>query len=241
MSSDQTSNAPGCLYGVGVGPGDPELLTLKASRVLQRVQIVCVRQPEPGEENYALDVVREFLDESRQEIVRLPLPGEDTPGSATTWDAAFKSIVAWLGEGRDVAFITEGDPMLYSSFSYLLDRVRTGISDAPIEVVPGVSSVMAAAASAGVPLVTHGQRLAILPAVYGIDDLREAIASYDTVVLMEVNRTLLNALANLENLGLAGKATYVRRATTQREQVVQNIQELSEEDFDYFSLLIIKR
>ncbi len=131
--------------------------------------------------------------------------------------------------------------MLYSSFSYLLDRVRSGISNAQVEVVPGVSSVMAAAASAGVPLVTHGQRLAILPAVYGIDDLRQAIASYDTVVLMEVNRTLLNALANLENLGLAGKATYVRRATTQREVVVQNIQELSEEDFDYFSLLIIKR
>ena len=96
MSSDQTSIVPGCLYGVGVGPGDPELLTLKASKVLQRVQVVCVRQPEPGGENYALDVVREFLDESRQEIVLLPLPREDTPGSATTWDAAFKNILVWL-------------------------------------------------------------------------------------------------------------------------------------------------
>ena len=100
---------------------------------------------------------------------------------------------------------------------------------------------MAAAASAGVPLVTHGQRLAILPAVYGIDDLREAITNYDTVVLMEVNRALLDALANLEQLGLAGKAIYVRRATTEREEVVQNLSDLSEEDFDYFSLLIIKR
>ena len=91
------------------------------------------------------------------------------------------------------------------------------------------------------PLVTHGQRLAILPAVYGIDDLREAITSYDTIVLMEVNRTLLEALANLEKLGLVGKAIYVRQATTQREEVVQNIEQLSEEDFDYFSVLIIKR
>jgi precorrin-2/cobalt-factor-2 C20-methyltransferase len=110
-----------------------------------------------------------------------------------------------------------------------------------VQIVPGVSSVMAAAASASVPLVTHGQRLVILPAVYGIDDLKEAIASYDTVVLMKVNRTLVQALANLENLGLAGKAIYVRRATTAHEQVVRDLDQLSEEDFDYFSLLIIRK
>ena len=119
--------------------------------------------------------------------------------------------------------------------------VHEVVPDLAIEVVPGVSSIMAAAASAGVPLATHGQRLAILPGVYGIDDLREAITKYDTIVLMEVNRALLNALANLEKLGLAGKAFYVRRATTQSEEVVQNIHQLSEEDFDYFSLLIIRR
>ena len=123
----------------------------------------------------------------------------------------------------------------------MLESVRQAIPDVIIEVIPGVSSVMAAAASAALPLVTHGQRLAILPAVYGIDDLREAITNYDTIVLMEVNRTLLEALANLEKLGLAGKAIYVRRATTQREEVVQEIHQLTEEDFDYFSLLIIKR
>jgi precorrin-2/cobalt-factor-2 C20-methyltransferase len=100
---------------------------------------------------------------------------------------------------------------------------------------------MAAAASAAVPLVTHGQRLAILPAVYGIDDLRRAIASYDTIVLMKVNRTLLDALANLENLGLAGKGIYVRRATTAHEQVVRDLHQLTEEDLDYFSLLIIRK
>ena len=131
--------------------------------------------------------------------------------------------------------------MLYSTFSHLLERVRSADPGVTVEVIPGVSSVMAAAASAGVPLATHGQRLAILPAVYGIDDLREAITNYDTIVLMEVNRTLIEALANLEKLGLAGKAIYVRRVTTVREEVVQDIHQLSEEDFDYFSLLIIKR
>jgi precorrin-2/cobalt-factor-2 C20-methyltransferase len=110
-----------------------------------------------------------------------------------------------------------------------------------VEIVPGVSSVMAAAASAEVPLATHGQRLAVLPAVYGIDDLSEAIASYDTIVLMKVNRALVQALANLETLGLAGKTVYVRRATTTRERVVRDLRQLSKDDMDYFSLLIIKR
>ena len=91
------------------------------------------------------------------------------------------------------------------------------------------------------PLVTHGQRLTILPKVYGIDDLRETITNSDTTVLMEVNRDLLQALANLEKLGLTGKATYVRQASTARESVVEDISKISDEDLDYFSLLIIRR
>ena len=185
--------------------------------------------------------MRGYLDENKIEFLSITVPSDDSPVSPQTWRDAAVEIGARLHEGKDVAFITEGDPMLYSEFSYLLDSVREAVPDLTIEVMPGVSSIMAAAASTGVPLSTHGQRLAILPTVYGIDDLREAITKYDTIVLMEVNRTLLEALANLEKLGLAGKAIYVRRATTLREEVVQNIHQLSEEDFDYFSLLIIKR
>ena len=241
MSNQASSQNYGCLYGVGVGPGDPELVTIKAQRLLQRVGTICFTQLDDGRESYALSVVRDFLDEANPEFLSITVPSDDTPVSEQTWRDAAEQIGDRLRNGQDVAFITEGDPMLYSEFSYLLGSVREAIADLRIEVIPGVSSVMAAAASSGVPLVTHGQRLAILPAVYGIDDLREAITNYDTTVLMEVNQTLLKALANLEKLGLAGKAIYVRRATTQREEVVQNIHQLSEEDFDYFSLLIIKR
>ena len=157
------------------------------------------------------------------------------------WRAAAEAIAGHLRQGRDTAFITEGDPMLYSEFPYLLNCVSATLPAATIEVIPGVSSVMAAAASSGVPLVTHGQRLAILPAVYGIDDLREAITNYDTIVLMEIDRNLIQALANLEGLGLAGKAIYVRQASTAKESVVEDIRQLSPEDLDYFSILIIKR
>ena len=241
MVTEEADSTYGCLFGVGVGPGDPELLTLKALRVIQSAPVICVAQGQGDSESMAMNTVREFLDESHQEVLRLDLPTDESPGSSRSWRTAADTIHGRLQQGQDVAFITEGDPMLYSTFTHVLESVRGTFPEAPVEVVPGVSSVMAAAASAGVPLVTHGQRLAILPAVYGIDDLREAITNYDTIVLMEVNRTLLEALANLEKLGLAGRAIYVRQATTPREQVVQDIQRLSAEDLDYFSLLIIKR
>ena len=100
---------------------------------------------------------------------------------------------------------------------------------------------MAAAASSGIPLVSQGQRLAILPAVYGIDDLRHAITSFDTIVLMETDQNLMRALANLEGLGLTGHAIYVRQASTPSERVIHDITKVTAEDLDYFSLLIIKR
>ena len=241
MTSANREGGIGCLYGVGVGPGDPELLTLKALRVLQQAPVICTPQSETSGDSYALEIVRQFLDPAKQETMRVTFPTDDAEGAAGVWRHAAEDIARRLLQGMDVAFITEGDPMLYSTFAYILQDIALAHPEIPVEIVPGVSSVMAAAASAAIPLVTHGQRLAILPAVYGIDDLREAIANYDTIVLMKVNRTLLSALANLETLGLAGKGIYVRRASTPGERVINDLRQLTDEDLDYFSLLIIRK
>jgi precorrin-2/cobalt-factor-2 C20-methyltransferase len=242
MTTTGGNSATGSFYGIGVGPGDPELLTIKAQRTLQSVAVICFTQLDDGAESYALGVVRGILEASNPEFLSITIPSDDdTPVSPQTWADAAKEIADHLGQGRDVAFITEGDPMLYSEFFQVLESVKAVVPDLDAEVIPGVSSVMAAAASSGMPLVTHGQRLTILPKVYGIDDLREAITNSDTTVLMEVDRDLLQALANLEKLGLTGKATYVRQASTARENVVEDISKLEAEDLDYFSLLIIRR
>ena len=233
--------SPGTFYGVGVGPGDLELLTVRAHRLLEKTGVVCYTQLDNGAPSFALDVVRQLLS-AGSELLPITIPSDDSPVRHDTWHDAADRIGGKLREGQDVAFITEGDPMLYSEFPHLVEHVRAeGIEGLNVEVVPGVPSVMAAAASSGVPLVSQGQRLAILPAVYGIDDLREAIANYDTTVLMEINPNLMRALANLESLGLAGHAIYVRQASTASERVIHDISKLSDEDLDYFSLLIIKR
>ena len=242
MKTSGENNKKGSFYGIGVGPGDPDLLTIKAHRTLQNVAVICFTQLDDGKQSFALGVVRDMLEAASPVFLAITIPSDDnSPVNPKTWTDAAKEIARHLGVGSDVAFITEGDPMLYSEFFQVLESVKAEVPGLEAEVIPGVSSVMAAAASSGMPLVTHGQRLTILPKVYGIDDLRETITNSDTTVLMEVNRDLLQALANLEKLGLTGKATYVRQASTARESVVEDISKISDEDLDYFSLLIIRR
>ena len=240
MSEGREPPASGRLYGIGVGPGDPELLTLKAQRVLQSVPLICVPQAETSKDSYALSIVREFICHEKQEIVRFFFPTNDEKTAGDVWRNAAEILAGRLESGNDAAFITEGDPMLYSTFLYVLESIKANNPELRVEIVPGISSVMAAAASSGVPLAAHGQSLAILPAAHGIEKLRETIAIHDTVVLMKVNRSLLRALSDLEDLGLDKKAVYIKRASTDREQVVRDLRKLGAEDLDYFSLLIIR-
>jgi len=231
----------GKFYAVGVGPGDPDLLTRKAYQILSEVEVIWAPIARTSEESYSLTIINQALDLTEKLIVKSSFPTDDEAGALSVWEKSATDIIEYLNQGRDVAFITEGDPMIYSTVSYVLEVIKNQCPSAEVEIVPGVSSVMAAASSAGIPLVRHGQKLAILPYVYGIDDLREAISNYDTIVLMKVNKLLLTALANLEQLGLLGKTTYVRRASTDNERIVQNLNDLSEQDLDYFSLLIIRK
>ena len=235
----ETSPTSGCLYGIGVGPGDPELLTLKALKALQKVPVICVPQAANRRDSYALTIVKDFV-KPEQEILRVPFPTDDAEGAAHVWREASELVAERLRKGQDVAFLTEGDPMLFSTFSYVLAGVKESCPEAPVVIIPGVSSVMAAAASAGVPLATHGQRLAILPAAYGLDDLSEVTSNFDTVVLMKVSPNIMKTLADLEELGLTGQTTYVRRVSTGHEKVIKDVTKITEEDMDYFSLLIVK-
>ena len=235
----ESSTALGCLYGIGVGPGDPELLTLKALKALQKAPVICVPQAANRRDSYALNIVKEYV-KPEQEIMRVPFPTDDAEGAGQVWREASAMVLERLKKGQDVAFLTEGDPMLFSTFSYVLAGVQELCPEAPVQIIPGVSSVMAAAASSGVPLATHGQRLAILPAAYGLDDLSEATSNFDTVVLMKVSPNIHETLADLRKLGLAEQTTYVRRVTTDREKVIKDLTEIKDEDLDYFSLLIVK-
>ena len=230
----------GRLYGIGLGPGDPELLTLKAARIMREVDVIYAPQAKTSKNSYALGIARQFIDPERQEIIRLFFPTNDEKAAGEVWSGAADEVAGKLKKGLSAAFITEGDPSLYSTFSYVMETISARHPELAVEVIPGVTSITAAAAAAKAPLVTHGQNLAILPAAYGIDGLKNAIASNDTVVLMKVNRALVQALSVLEQSGLANRSVYVKRASTDQEEVVHSLDRLAMEDLDYFSLLIIR-
>ena len=195
-------------YAVGVGPGDPELLTRKAERVLRRADVILAPVSRPGEASVALDTVREFLDETRQRIVVHQFPMTSDPARLVpAWQEAAALIAAHVAGGRDVAFITIGDPLLYSTFIYLLRIFREVYPQIAVEIIPGISSINTAAAAAGAPLAEADERIAIVPATAGMEKVVEALNAFDTVVLLKV-KPLFGEL--LEVLGMMGRKIFHR-------------------------------
>jgi precorrin-2/cobalt-factor-2 C20-methyltransferase len=232
----------GTLYGVGLGPGDPELITLKALRVLERVDTLLAPSRSADQASYALQIAAPYLDQRRQRIVRLPFT-EERQGSDfdQQWDQHAASVLPVLAGGRSAAFLTEGDPLLYSSFVQLSQRLRALAADLTIEVVPGVSSLTAAAAAAGEPLTARSERLAVLPAVYDPAALERVLAEFETVVLLKVSRVLPRIVATLESLGLAERAVLVERCGRPEQRIVRGLRSQGLERADYFSVLIVRR
>ncbi|MGQ9793648.1 MAG: precorrin-2 C(20)-methyltransferase [Anaerolineae bacterium] len=230
--------AIGTLYGVGVGPGDPELITLKALHIIQGAHVVAVPVSYAEAESYALSVVANRL-QPEQLLIQLHFPMvRDVHARQASRRSAAEVVLEHLRLGRDVAFLTEGDPLLHSTFIYILSYLPL---DVPIEVIPGVSSITAAAAQAVMPLVSADQRLAVLPAVFEeCTMLRWAFENFDTVVLLKVNRTLDMLIDLVQELGLDEQATLVERATLPDARIVRPLSTLRGQMVHYLSLVIVR-
>lgn len=230
------------IYAVGVGPGDPELITRKAERILRSAAVICAPTGQAEAASFALSIVEQYLDRSRQEIIEQVFPMSKNAADLTPfWREAAATVAAHARAGRSVAFITIGDPFLYSTFLYIYRILKEEYPDLPIEIVPGISSVFAAAAAAGVPLGMASDRIAILPATYEADELRQVLIDFDTVVLMKVHRRFEAIYALLVELGLQDKAVYIRRVSSEQEEIVTKLSSLSGQALDYMSLVIIQK
>lgn len=232
----------GTFYGIGVGPGDPELVTLKAYRLLRSLPLLYVPVARPGAPSYARTIVEAYLDPSRQQIVELVFAMRAEPERmAEQWQSNARLIADALAEGGDIGFLTEGDPLLYSTFTHLAGALRAVRPDASIVVVPGVASPQAAAAAFQVPLADRDERLAILPASYEGPRLRTILATFDTIVLLKVASVIDQVLDLLDELGLTDRARFVSRVGRPEEICISDVRSLRGQKLDYFSLLIIRR
>jgi precorrin-2/cobalt-factor-2 C20-methyltransferase len=230
------------VFAVGVGPGDPELLTRKAERVLRQADVILAPVSRPGEASVALDTVREFLDEARQEIIIHQFPmTSDKARLIPAWQEAAALIASRVEAGKDVAFITIGDPLLYSTFIYLLRIFRETYPHIDIEIVPGISSINTSAAVACFPLAEADERIAIIPATAGMEKVIEAMATYDTVVLLKVKPFFADILEVVRQMGRERFTVFVERVGGARQKVLTDPVEMAAHVPDYLSLMIIRR
>jgi precorrin-2/cobalt-factor-2 C20-methyltransferase len=232
----------GRLYGVGVGPGDPELITLKAQRVLSQVPVIFVPLKDKKSKSYARAVINRLIKEPEQEVVELVFPmlrGREQ--LSDYWHQAADTIWRYLKKGEDCAFVNLGDPLLYGTFVHILETLQKSHPEIVVEVIPGISSINAAAARAIVPLASNDERIAIISGNREDRVIRETIESFDTVVFMKMNTVFDRLLAILEELDLTKKCVYVRRCTTQDEEIIRDISKLKGKKVDYFSLLILRK
>jgi precorrin-2/cobalt-factor-2 C20-methyltransferase len=224
----------GRMLGVGVGPGDPELLTLKAVRVINESPVVAYVSAQ-GRPSIARQIAAQHLRPGRREI-NLALPMQPFPELAqAAYDEGAARIGAELERGRDVAVLCEGDPFLYGSFAQLFERLGERY---PTEIVPGVASFTAAAAAARKPLVGRSQSLIILPATLPTDELAAHLARAEAAAILKLGRHLPKVREVIVQLGLLERAIYVEHASAARERFLA-LADLAVDEAPYFSLLLL--
>ncbi len=230
------------LYAIGVGPGAPDLLTLRAAEILRRVPVIFSPLSAMGTTSRALEVVRGLLDPTRQEVVELIFPMQKEQDELEgEWEEAASEVVEHLRRHGEGAFITIGDVSLYSTFIYVQRILEVQHPDLIIEMVPGIPSFSAMTALLGMPYGQGDDRIAILPATFGPERIGAVLREFETVILMKVNRVLDEVLDTLEQLGLTEHATFVTKCGMPDQDVVYDVRTLRGQRPSYFSILLITK
>ena len=233
----------GTLYGVGVGPGAPDLLTLRAVKTLEHVDVLALPRSSDYGASMAWKIVKPVIGERvGQERLFLTFPmSKDPDRLRPAWDRALAEIGERLLSGRSVAFVTEGDASLYSTFIYLRREAPRRFPGVRIEVVPGVSSIAAVPAVTGVPLADGQECIAIVPANYGAADLARILETFDTTILMKIGSEMPRVIEVLEKAGLTEKAVYVSKATMSEQRIVRDVREVRHEHGDCFAMIVVAK
>ncbi len=225
----------GVFYGVSVGPGDPELLTLKASRVLQACPVIAAPQTRDGT-RLALSIAEQAVDLNGKELLSLPFPmSHDRAELEAAWQRDAALVARYLARGEDVAMVVLGDVSTYSTYAYLMERLRQ--RGYPTEMIPGVTSFAAVASRLGESLVEGGEALHVLPASH--PDQLAGLDLPGTKVLMKSGRALPGVRAVLEEKNLLDRAWLVANCGLPGELVCRDLREL-DGPAGYYATIIVK-
>ncbi|MDD1503097.1 MULTISPECIES: precorrin-2 C(20)-methyltransferase [unclassified Lysinibacillus] len=231
----------GILYGLGVGPGDPELITVKAFRVIQESPVIAYPKKLKGSKSYAHRIVDVYINPEEKDMLGLVFPmTKDEAVLEREWTKSVELVYEKLKEGKDVAFVTEGDPLLYSTFIHMMKLMQDMHPDVEIRTVPGISSFNGSASRLGIALADGDDRVAIVPAHDDYDAMREAIESHDAVVFIKVAKVIDLMLEVLRDLDLLDKASVVTKVTSD-EEIIWDVRELDGVDLEYLTLMVVRK
>ncbi|MEM8980417.1 MAG: precorrin-2 C(20)-methyltransferase [Pseudomonadota bacterium] len=229
------SRAYGKLYGVGLGPGDPELITMKAHRLITSAEVIAYPQL-AGAASFARSIATDLIPDGAQEIIMdVPMTTERGPAQAA-YDKGAADIVRALEAGQNVVCLCEGDPFFYGSFMYVFSRLSDRFET---EVVPGVTSMTACAAALGLPLAARNEVLTVLPGILSEPELSARIEAAQSVVIMKVGRHLSKIRDVLADQGLEARAQYIERATLPGEKRMPLRD--APDRAPYFSMILVTR
>ena len=230
----------GIFYGVGVGPGDPELLTLKAVHAIQQADVVIAPKTEKKENSVALTIATPYL-KADATIVKLVFPMiSHVEQLADAWLDNKNIILGMLQQGKKVVFLTLGDPLFYSTYIYVLRLLKD--EGYPIETIPGITAFCAIGSKLSYPIVEGDDVLTVIPATMDETKMEMALATADNVVLMKVYKNFPQILEKLNRHGLAKEAVMVSRCGLDGEQIVYNLADLApDHKLKYLSTIMARR
>ncbi|NOQ46286.1 MAG: precorrin-2 C(20)-methyltransferase [Desulfobulbaceae bacterium] len=238
----------GRLYLVGVGPGDPELMTFKAAQVLRNAPVWIAPKARENGNSLALQIARNQVEVNGKDVLELCFPmkkirlnEKQDPEVVWGWKQAADIVLAHLDRGLDVAFPTLGDPALYSTAFYLLNTLQESRPRIQVSIVPGITAMSACSAHACSPLGLGDDVVSIIPAAFDDERLREILTTFDAVVLMKVHRRMAKVIALLDELGLTDKAVLIERCGLEGQKIYTDIRQARDRDLHYFSTLLVRK
>lgn len=228
----------GTLYGVGVGPGDPELVTLRAVKYLGKARVIFAACSTKNDYSRSLDAVRPHLAEDAQ-VVRLGFPmTRDKDELARAWDKNARLVAETLRAGTDAAFLTLGDPMLYSTFGYLLKALRIILPEAAVEIAPGITSFQEAAAKTQTILAESEGSLAVASGVTDMDRCKSLVNAADTTVILKAYRNFEAIRSALKELGRDRDAVFASQLGMPGQSLTTGLDSVADKPH-YLSLVIV--
>jgi len=234
-------NKKGILYGLGVGPGDPELITLKAARVLNSVDIVFAAKKKKNSYSLAISIAKPHIpDLTPIRMLRFPMT-RDRKETQKAWKDHALTIIKELEQGYNVAFITLGDPMTYSTYGYILKTIQTLAPHQPVISIPGITSYQASAACLNTPLVEGEESLLITSGAMGGKRFRQLSVKPETVVFLKAYRNVKDITSALDEANRLENSVGVTNCGLPDQEIIRNIKELDNRPPEYWTIIIARQ